>query len=55
MIPNKQQQQKHLKKILNNIGIPKTIYSIQGSKFKNNTFQTLLDKCRMTKYMKLKY
>ena len=26
------------------MGIPKTIYSDQGSEFKNNTFQKLLDK-----------
>jgi hypothetical protein len=26
------------------IGIPKRIYSDQGSEFKNNTFQKLLDK-----------
>jgi len=31
-------------KILSNIGIPKTIYSDQGSEFKNATFQKLLDK-----------
>ncbi len=26
------------------MGIPKTIYSDQGSEFKNNTFQKVLDK-----------
>jgi hypothetical protein len=31
-------------KILDYMGIPKTIYSDQGSEFKNNTFQKLLDK-----------
>ena len=31
-------------KILKYIGIPKTIYSDQGSEFKNNTFQKWLDK-----------
>ena len=31
-------------KILDNMGIPKTIYSDQGSEFKNNTFQKVLDK-----------
>mgnify|MGYP000193273490 CR=1 FL=1 len=31
-------------KILDNKGIPKTIYQDQGSEFKNSTFQKLLDK-----------
>ena len=31
-------------KILNHMGIPKTICSDQGSEFKNETFQNLLDK-----------
>ena len=31
-------------KILSHMGIPKTIYSDQGSEFKNETFQNLLDK-----------
>ncbi len=48
MIPLKDREQttttKALQKILNNLGIPKTIYSDQGSEFKNNTFQKLLDK-----------
>ena len=48
MIPLKDREQttttKAFEKILNNIGIPKTIYSDQGSEFKNNTFQKLLDK-----------
>ncbi len=37
---------KSIWKILNNIGIAKTItiYSDQGSEFKNKTFQNLLDK-----------
>ncbi len=43
MIPLKDREQttttKAFEKILNNIGIPKTIYSDQGSEFKNNTFQ----------------
>ena len=29
---------------MRNIGIPKTIYSDQGSEFKNNSFQKVLDK-----------
>ncbi len=33
-----------MKKILYNFGNPKSIYSDQGSEFKNNTFQKLLDK-----------
>ena len=48
MIPLKDREQstttKAFEKILDNIGIPKTIYSDQGSEFKNNTFQKLLDK-----------
>ena len=48
MIPLKDREQttttKVFEKILDNIGIPKTIYSDQGSEFKNNTFQKLLDK-----------
>ena len=48
MIPLKDREQttttKAFEKILNNLGIPKTIYSDQGSEFKNNTFQKLLDK-----------
>ena len=48
MIPLKDREQttttKAFEKILGNIGIPKTIYSDQGSEFKNNTFQKLLDK-----------
>jgi hypothetical protein len=32
------------KKILSNLGIPKTIYSDQGSEFKNAEFQSVLDK-----------
>ena len=35
---------KAFEKILNNIGIPKTIYSDQGSEYKNATFQKLLGK-----------
>ena len=31
-------------KIFAHIGVPKTIYSHQGSEFNNPTFQTLLDK-----------
>ncbi len=37
------QQQKDLKKY-DNLGIPKTIYSDQGSEFKKASFQKLLDK-----------
>ena len=48
MIPLKDREQttttKAFEKILENMGIPKTIYSDQGSEFKNNTFQKLLDK-----------
>jgi hypothetical protein len=48
MIPLKDREQttttKAFEKILDNIGIPKTIYSDQGSEFKNNTFQKVLDK-----------
>ena len=48
MIPLKDREQttttKAFEKILDNMGIPKTIYSDQGSEFKNNTFQKLLDK-----------
>jgi hypothetical protein len=32
------------KKMLSNLGIPKTIYSDQGSEFKNAEFQSILDK-----------
>jgi hypothetical protein len=43
MIPLKDREQttttKAFEKILNYIGISKTIYSDQGSEFKNNTFQ----------------
>ena len=35
-------------KILSHLGIPKTIYSDQGSEFKNATFQKLLDKHNIT-------
>ncbi len=35
---------KAFEKMLDNMGIPKTIYSDQGSKFKNNTLKKLLDK-----------
>jgi hypothetical protein len=45
MIPLKDREQttttKALEKILDNLGIPETIYSDQGSEFKNNTFQKL--------------
>ena len=48
MIPLKDREQttttKAFEKILDNMGIPKTIFSDQGSEFKNNTFQKLLDK-----------
>ena len=48
MIPLKDREQttstNAFSKILSNMGIPKTIYSDQGSEFKNNTFQALLDK-----------
>ena len=48
MIPLKDREQttttKAFEKILYNMGIPKTIYSDQGSEFKNNTCQMLLDK-----------
>ena len=48
MIPLKDREQststKAFEKILDNMGIPKTIYSDQGSEFKNATFQKLLDK-----------
>jgi transposase InsO family protein len=48
MIPLKDREQttttKAFEKILDILGIPKTIYSDQGSEFKNNTFQKLLDK-----------
>jgi hypothetical protein len=48
MIPLKDREQttttKAFEKILNNLGIPKTIYSDQGSEFKNASFQKLLDK-----------
>jgi transposase InsO family protein len=48
MIPLKDREQttstKAFEKILDNRGIPKTIYSDQGSEFKNNTFQKLLTK-----------
>jgi transposase InsO family protein len=46
-VPLKDREQttttKAFEKILNNLGIPKTIYSDQGSKFKNASFQKLLD------------
>ena len=35
-------------KMLSTIGVPKTIYSDQGSEFKNATFQKLLDKHNIT-------
>ena len=35
-------------KILSHLGIPKTIYSDQGSEFKNATFQKLLDRHNIT-------
>jgi len=48
MIPLKDREQttttKAFEKILSNMGIPKTIYSDQGSEFKNASFQKLLDK-----------
>ncbi len=48
MIPLKEREQttttKAFEKILDYMGIPKTTYSDQGSEFKNNTFQKLLDK-----------
>ncbi len=48
MIPLKDREQtttaKAFEKILDNISIPKTIYSDQGSEFKNTTFQKLLEK-----------
>ncbi len=48
MIPFKDREQttttKAFEKILRNMGIPKTIYSDQGSEFKNASFQKLLDK-----------
>ncbi len=48
MIPLKDRKQttttKAFEKILNNIGIAKAIYSVQGPEFKNNIFQKLLDK-----------
>ncbi len=48
MIPLKDREQttttKAFEKILDNISIPRTIYSDQGSEFKNHTFQKLLDK-----------
>ena len=48
MIPLKDREQatatNAFEKILDNMGIPKTIYSDQGSEFKNNTFQKVLDK-----------
>ncbi len=49
MIPLKDRKQttttKAFEKILDNMGIPKTIYSDQGSEFQNNNiFQKLLDK-----------
>ena len=48
MIPLKDREQttttKAFEKILDTLGIPKTIYSDQGSEFKNASFQKLLDK-----------
>ena len=48
MIPLKDREQatatNAFEKILDNMGIPKTIYSDQGSEFKNNAFQKVLDK-----------
>jgi transposase InsO family protein len=47
-IPLKDHEQdiatKAFEKILNNMGVPKTIYSDQGAEFKNSQFQKLLDK-----------
>jgi hypothetical protein len=48
MLPLKGREQttttKAFEKILNNLGIPKSIYSDQGSEFKNASFQRFLDK-----------
>ncbi len=44
MIPLKDREQTTTTKVLDNMGCPNTIYSDQGSEFKNNTFQKLLDK-----------
>ena len=48
VIPLKDREQETVtdafSQILSNIGIPKTIYSDQGSEFKNTSFQKLLDK-----------
>jgi transposase InsO family protein len=48
IIPLKDRKQttttKAFEKILDNLGIPKTIYSDQGSEYKNASFQKLLDK-----------
>ncbi len=56
MIPLKDREKftptKVFDKILDNLGIPKTIFSDQGSKFKNNTFQKLLDKVSVWKLIK---
>ena len=48
IIPYKKRDQQtvagSLNKVLSHMGIPKTMYSDQGSKFKNGTFQKILDK-----------
>ena len=36
--------------ILSHIGVPKTVYSDQGSEFENATFQKLLDKHHIQNY-----
>ncbi len=50
---NKQQQQHVFKKVLNDLGKPKTIYSDQGSEFKNENFPNLLDKRNIQKIFAL--
>ncbi len=51
MIPLKEREQITTLKILDNMGIPKTMYSNQGPEFKNNTFQKLLDKNSIKKHL----
>ena len=48
IIPHKKRDQQtvagSLNKVLSHIEMPKTMYCDQGSKFKNATFQKILDK-----------
>ena len=59
MIPLKDREQttttKAFEKILDNMGIPKTILYDQGPEFKNNTFQKVLDKHKIQSIFALEH